>query len=167
HDIGKIGVPDAILLKRGALTEEEWSYMRRHVEYGSQILNGIDFLSGASQIVAEHHERYDGSGYPSRLEGDRICLGARIFAVADAVDAITSNRPYRKGRPIEAAADELAHCAGKQFDPEVVKAFLTVPLDSWAEIRQATTEPGLMMREDATGRESRYSTPLTSGDRGM
>ena len=163
HDIGKIGVPDAILLKRDALTEEEWSFMRRHVEYGSQILNGIGFLSGASQIVSEHHERYDGSGYPSRLEGDRICLGARIFAVADAVDAITSNRPYRKGRPIEAAAEELILCAGKHFDPEVVNAFLSVPLDSWAEIRQAATEPGLIMRDEVTNREIRYSMLTMNG----
>jgi len=166
HDIGKIGVPDAILLKRGALTEDEWSFMRRHVEYGSQILRGIDFLSGASQIVAEHHERYDGSGYPSRLEGDRICLGARIFAVADAVDAITSNRPYRAGRPIEAAADELILCAGKHFDPDVVKAFLGIPLDSWAEIRQAATEPALVVRDEVTGREIRYSRLTLNGERG-
>ncbi|HYP25387.1 MAG TPA: HD domain-containing phosphohydrolase [Blastocatellia bacterium] len=164
HDIGKIGVPDSILLKRGALTEEEWSFMRRHVEYGSQILKGIDFLSGASQIVAQHHERYDGAGYPNRLEGDRICLGARIFAVADAVDAITSNRPYRAGRPIEAAADELAQCAGRHFDPDVVKAFLSIPLDSWAEIQQAATEPGLMMRDELTGREVRYSILTMKGD---
>ena len=159
-------MPDAILLKRGSLTEDEWSFMRRHVEYGSQILKGIDFLSGASQIVAEHHERYDGSGYPSRLEGERICLGARIFAVADAVDAITSNRPYRAGRPIEAAADELIQCAGKHFDPDVVKAFLAIPIDSWAEIRQAATEPGLLLRDEVTGREIRYSMLTLNGERG-
>src|SRR5262249_50249612 len=105
HDIGKIGVPDSILLKRGALTDEEWKHMRRHVEYGAKILRGIDFLNGASKIVSQHHERYDGSGYPNKLEGDLICQGARIFAVADAVDAITSNRPYRQARPFEAAAD--------------------------------------------------------------
>ncbi|HKS43469.1 MAG TPA: HD domain-containing phosphohydrolase, partial [Blastocatellia bacterium] len=96
HDIGKIGVPDSILLKQGALTEEEWNYMRRHVEYGAQILRGVDFLEGASHIVAQHHEQFDGSGYPNKLAGEMICQGARIFAVADAVDAITSDRPYRK-----------------------------------------------------------------------
>src|SRR5712692_745375 len=101
HDIGKIGVPDGILLKRGALTEDEWSYMRRHVEFGAQILRGIDFLEGARQIVAQHHERYDGSGYPTHKEGDQICLGARIFAVADAVDAMTSDRPYRAARSFD------------------------------------------------------------------
>jgi putative nucleotidyltransferase with HDIG domain len=107
HDIGKIGVPDSILLKRGSLTDEEWGQMRRHVEYGAQILRGIDFLEGASHIVAQHHERFDGSGYPRRLVGEQICIGARIFAVADAVDAITSDRPYRKSQPFEAAAGEL------------------------------------------------------------
>src|SRR5262252_9115642 len=105
HDIGKIGVPDGILLKRGALTEEEWLHMRRHVEYGAQIIRGIDFLEGATEIVAQHHERYNGTGYPSQLEGDDICLGARIFAVADAVDAMTSDRPYRAARSFDDAAE--------------------------------------------------------------
>jgi putative nucleotidyltransferase with HDIG domain len=165
HDIGKIGVPDAILLKRGALTEDEWNYMRRHVEYGAQILRGIDFLEGATSIVAQHHERYDGSGYPSKLEGDLICLGARIFAVADAVDAITSDRPYRAARPFEAAADELMRCAGTHFDPEIVRAFTSVPIDSWSEIRQLATEPGLVMKNTATGKDIRYSVLTMTGDR--
>jgi putative nucleotidyltransferase with HDIG domain len=165
HDIGKIGVPDAILLKRGALTEEEWLYMRRHVEYGAQILRGIDFLDGARKIVAQHHERYDGSGYPGKMEGDLICLGARIFAVADAVDAITSNRPYRAARPFEEAADELIRCSGKHFDPSVVQAFLAVPMDTWREIRQLASEPGLVIKDNATGKEIRYSMLAMSGDR--
>jgi putative nucleotidyltransferase with HDIG domain len=165
HDIGKIGVPDAILLKRGALTDDEWNYMRRHVEYGSQILRGIDFLEGASQIVAQHHERYDGGGYPSRLEGDLICKGARIFAVADAVDAITSDRPYRKARPFEDAADELVRCAGAHFDPDIVKAFTAVPIDAWREMRQAATEAGLVMKNQANGTEIRYSVLTMTGDR--
>jgi putative nucleotidyltransferase with HDIG domain len=165
HDIGKIGVPDAILLKRGALTEDEWNYMRRHVEYGSQILRGIDFLEGAGNIVAQHHERFDGSGYPSRLEGELICKGARIFAVADAVDAITSDRPYRKARPFEDAADELIRCAGAHFDPDIVKAFTAVPIDAWREVRQAATEPGLAMKNPATGGEIRYSVLTMTGDR--
>jgi putative nucleotidyltransferase with HDIG domain len=165
HDIGKIGVPDAILLKRGALTEDEWNYMRRHVEYGSQILRGIDFLQGASRIVAQHHERFDGSGYPSRLEGELICQGARIFAVADAVDAITSDRPYRKARPFEDAADELVRCAGADFDPEIVKAFTAVPIATWHEMRQVATEPGLVMKNQATGQDIRYSVLTMAGDR--
>ncbi|HST23439.1 MAG TPA: HD domain-containing phosphohydrolase [Blastocatellia bacterium] len=160
HDIGKIGVPDAILLKQGALTEEEWNHMRRHVEYGAQILRGVDFLEGASHIVAQHHEQFDGSGYPNKLAGEMICQGARIFAVADAVDAITSDRPYRKARSFEDAADELIRCAGSHFDPQIVKAFTTVPLDQWREIRQLTNEPGLA----ANGRDARYSVLTMRGD---
>ncbi|HXG95287.1 MAG TPA: HD domain-containing phosphohydrolase [Blastocatellia bacterium] len=165
HDIGKIGVPDAILLKRGALTEDEWNYMRRHVDYGAQILRGIDFLEGAGQIVAQHHERYDGSGYPSHLEGEQICLGARIFAVADAVDAITSDRPYRAARPFETAAEELLRCSGAHFDPEVVKAFTSIPLDSWAELRAMAAEPGLLLKDQRSGQDIRYSLLTMSGDR--
>ena len=165
HDIGKIGVPDGILLKRGALNEEEWRYMRRHVEYGAQILQGIDFLEGASEIVAQHHERYNGSGYPNRMEGDQICLGARIFAVADAVDAITSDRPYRSARSFEDAAEELTRCSGSHFDPFVVDAFTAAPLDGWREIRQLSTEPGLVMKDPRTGVDIRYSVLTMSGDR--
>lgn len=156
HDIGKIGVPDSVLLKRGPLTEEEWQQMRRHVEYGAQILKGIDFLEGAAQIVKEHHERFDGSGYPRGLAGDQICLGARIFAVADTVDAITSDRPYRAARPFEAAAEELIKNCGKLFDPMVVDAFLSVPMDSWRELRQLANETGIEIR-DGIGREIKYS----------
>jgi putative nucleotidyltransferase with HDIG domain len=165
HDIGKIGVPDGILLKRGALTDEEWSYMRRHVDYGAQILRGIDFLEGASQIVAQHHERYDGAGYPNHLEGDMICLGARIFAVADAVDAITSDRPYRSARGFDDAADELIKCAGSHFDPAIVSAFAAVKIDTWREIRQLSIEPALSVKGSASGRDISYSTLSTAGDR--
>jgi response regulator RpfG family c-di-GMP phosphodiesterase len=157
HDIGKIGVPDSVLLKQGTLTDEEWALMRRHVEYGAQIIQDIDFLKGASLVVAQHHERYDGSGYPKGLQGDSICLGARIFAVADAVDAITSDRPYRTARPFEAAAEELIRCSGTHFDPLVVRAFLQIPLDVWREIRQMASEPGLVMKDPQTGREIHYS----------
>jgi putative nucleotidyltransferase with HDIG domain len=156
HDIGKIGVPDSILLKRGPLTEEEWQQMRRHVEYGAQILKGIDFLEGAAQIVKEHHERFDGSGYPRGLAGEQICLGARIFAVADTVDAITSNRPYRSAQPFEAAAEELVKNRGKLFDPKVVDAFLSVPMDSWRELRLLANELRLEIK-DGSGREIKYS----------
>ena len=167
HDIGKIGVPDGILLKRGALTEEEWSHMRRHVEYGAEIIRGIDFLEGASEIVAQHHERYNGSGYPKGKEGDEICLGARIFAVADAVDAMTSDRPYRSARSFEDAADELIRCSGAHFDPFVVNAFTTVPLDAWREIRQLSTEPGLILKDEKTGADIRYSVLTMTGDRSI
>jgi len=165
HDIGKIGVPDGILLKRGALTEDEWSYMRRHVEFGAQILRGIDFLEGARQIVAQHHERYDGSGYPTHKEGDQICLGARIFAVADAVDAMTSDRPYRAARSFDDAADELIRCAGAHFDPLVVQAFTEVSIDEWREVRELTTENGLIIKGSRTGIDIRYSALTMSADR--
>lgn len=164
HDIGKIGVPDGILLKRGALTEEEWSHMRRHVEYGAQILRGIDFLEGATEIVAQHHERFDGSGYPNGWGGDQICLGARIFAVADAVDAITSDRPYRAGRSFEDAADELIRCAGAHFDPLVVRAFTAVSIDSWREIRELVAEPGLKVTDSSARVDLRYSVLTVAAD---
>ena len=163
HDIGKIGVPDAILLKRGALSEEEWAHMRRHVDYGAEILRGIDFLQGATQIVAQHHERFDGSGYPTGMTAESICLGARIFAVADAVDAMTSDRPYRSSRPFEAAAEEMIRCSGTHFDPHVVNAFTSVPIDVWQEIRTLAAEPGLIVHDESTGREHRYSALTLSG----
>jgi response regulator RpfG family c-di-GMP phosphodiesterase len=164
HDIGKIGVPDGVLLKRGALSEEEWEHMRRHVTHGTQILSGIDFLAGAREIVHQHHERYDGSGYPMKIGGEQICLGARIFAVADAVDAMTSDRPYRQGRPFEAAADELSKFSGKHFDPQVVQTFLDVPMDTWREMRQMALEPGAIRRNATTGDEVRQSLMSWSGE---
>src|SRR5918997_2125398 len=115
HDIGKIGVPDAILRKPSRLTEEEWARMREHPLHGQRILRGIEFLEGAARVVAEHHERWDGSGYPLGLRGEEIDLGARIFAVADAFDAMTSDRFYRAGKPYEAAGEELELFAGRQF----------------------------------------------------
>jgi putative two-component system response regulator len=136
HDIGKIGVRDSILLKSGKLTEGEWVEMREHINYGLRIISGIDFLSGAAPVVGEHHEKYDGTGYPSRLQGDMIHLNARIFAVADAFDAITSDRPYRKSASYADARTELVANSGKHFDPSVVNAFLKVPEIEWAEIRK-------------------------------
>src|ERR671926_224389 len=121
HDIGKIGVPDAILRKPARLTEEEWSRMREHPLHGQQILRGIEFLEGAARVVAQHHERWDGSGYPLGLRGLEIDLNARIFAVADAFDAMTSDRVYRVGKSYEAAAAELDLWSGRQFDPQVVE----------------------------------------------
>ncbi|HEX8071838.1 MAG TPA: HD domain-containing phosphohydrolase [Pyrinomonadaceae bacterium] len=135
HDIGKIGVPDAILRKPAALDPAEWARMRQHPKLGAQILAGIEFLKGAARVVAEHHERWDGTGYPAGLRGEQIDLCARIFAVADAFDAMTSDRCYRQGRPYEVAARELRREAGRQFDPEVVEAFLRIPESEWAELR--------------------------------
>ena len=136
HDIGKIGVPDAILRKPAKLTEEEWVRMREHPRHGQQILRGIKFLEGAARIVAQHHEKWDGSGYPLGLRAEEIDVCARIFAVADAFDAITSDRVYREGRSYEAAARELDEWSNRQFDPKVVEAFHRVPKEDWEELRQ-------------------------------
>jgi HD-GYP domain-containing protein (c-di-GMP phosphodiesterase class II) len=140
HDIGKIGVPDAILRKPAKLTEAEWIKMREHPLHGQRILQGIQFLEGAARVVAQHHERWDGSGYPHGLRGDEIDLNARIFAVADAFDAMTSDRVYRRGRQYEVAAAELDAFAGRQFDPEVVEAFHRVPREDWMEMRRRSLE---------------------------
>jgi len=142
HDIGKIGTPDAILLKPAGLSPEEWLVMRRHVEHGSEILRGIEFLHDATPVVLQHHEKWDGSGYPASLRGEQICITARIFAVADALDAITSDRPYRAARPFELAAQELQNCAGTHFDPRVVAAFMIIPLEEWRAIRENATRAG-------------------------
>jgi HD-GYP domain-containing protein (c-di-GMP phosphodiesterase class II) len=135
HDIGKIGVPDSILHKPGPLTEEEWREMRLHPLHGQRILQGIEFLEGAARVVAQHHEHWDGTGYPLGLRGEEIDLNARVFAVADAFDAITSDRVYREARPYESAAAELEEWAGRQFDPAVVAAFQRVPAVEWDSIR--------------------------------
>lgn len=126
HDIGKIGVADEILRKSEPLDEDEWREMRRHCELGFVILNGIDFLHDAAEIVYAHHERYDGAGYPRGLAGDEIPVGARIFSVVDAFDAMTSRRPYRDAMPRESALMEIARNSGTQFDPRMVEAFLTM-----------------------------------------
>jgi response regulator RpfG family c-di-GMP phosphodiesterase len=140
HDIGKIGVPDAILRKPGALSESEWVRMREHPLHGQRILRGIEFLEGASRVVAQHHEKWDGTGYPLGLRDEEIDLNARIFAVADAFDAITSDRVYRRGRSYEEAAAELEEYAARQFDPTVVEAFHRVPRVEWDEIRRRSLE---------------------------
>src|SRR6478609_1438984 len=141
HDIGKIGVPDSILRKPAKLTEEEWVLMREHQLHGQQILRGIKFLEGAARVVAQHHEKWDGSGYPLGLKAEDIDLNARIFAVADAFDAITSDRVYRRGKPYEAAAQELDDWAGRQFDPKVVDAFHRVPKEDWEELHRLSLMP--------------------------
>jgi response regulator RpfG family c-di-GMP phosphodiesterase len=135
HDIGKIGIPDMILRKPAALTDDEWATMRRHPALGQQILRGIEFLEGAARVVGQHHEKWDGTGYPQGLRAEEIDLNARIFAVADAFDAITSNRVYRAGRSYEVAVAELEEFAGRQFDPQVVAAFRRIPAEEWEELR--------------------------------
>jgi putative nucleotidyltransferase with HDIG domain len=134
HDVGKIGVPDSILLKPGKLTSEEWVEMKKHPAIGFEILRSIKFLESAAEIVLSHQERWDGKGYPNGLEGPDIPLGARIFAVVDTLDAMTSDRPYRKALSYQAALDEIRRCSGTQFDPRVVEAFLGMPSDLWKNI---------------------------------
>jgi response regulator RpfG family c-di-GMP phosphodiesterase len=136
HDIGKIGVPDAILRKPAKLTDDEWVKMRQHPLHGQAILREIKFLEGAARVVAQHHEKWDGSGYPMGLRGDEIDLNARIFAVADAFDAMISDRVYRAGRSYGEAAAELEKCSSQQFDPNVVAAFHKVPTEDWDDLRR-------------------------------
>lgn len=137
HDVGKIGVPDAILRKPGALNDAEWQQMRRHPELGAQMLAGIGFVAPALPVVRHHHERWNGAGYPDRLVGEQIPLHARIFAIADTLDAITSDRPYRAARPVDEARAEIVRCAGSQFDPRVVTAFMAVPEQEWLDIARS------------------------------
>ncbi|MCP3145199.1 HD domain-containing phosphohydrolase [Pyxidicoccus xibeiensis] len=135
HDIGKIGVRDSILLKPGPLTPDEWVEMRKHPEFGYRMLSKMPYLHEAALIVLQHQERWDGKGYPQNLAGEDIVLGARIFCIADTVDAITSDRPYRKGRPMSVARDEIRRCSGTQFDPALAEAFLRIPETEWQRIR--------------------------------
>lgn len=134
HDVGKIGVPDSVLRKPTALSEAEWAVMKRHPEFGARIIAGIPFLEEVARIVRHHHERWDGMGYPDGLKGDRIPLGARIFAVGDSFDAMTSDRPYRRALLIDAAREEIRRCGGAQFDPVAVTAFLSIPVERLAAI---------------------------------
>jgi putative two-component system response regulator len=136
HDIGKIGIPDAILRKPGNLTPEEWEVMKTHPWIGFKILHKIEFLEEASQIVLHHHEKLDGSGYPDGLRGKDIPLGSRIFAVADTLDAMTSERSYRKALSFEMASEELKKMSGLQFDARVVEAFLSIGLAPWQQERK-------------------------------
>lgn len=124
HDIGKMGIPDAILLKEGPLTEAEWEEMRTHPDQGYLIVAQFPGMQEAAEIVRAHEERFDGSGYPRGLKGEDIPWGARLFAVIDTLDAMTSDRPYRKGRPFDAAKTEILQMAGTQFDPRAVEVFL-------------------------------------------
>ncbi len=135
HDIGKIGIPDAILLKAGKLNPEETEIMRQHVRIGYDMVSRISFLSRAAHIVLTHQELYDGGGYPQGLIGKQIPLGARIFSVADTLDAMTSDRPYRTALPFQTAREEIVRCSGSQFDPDVVQAFLSIPEQVWKRIR--------------------------------
>jgi len=147
HDIGKMAIPDEILRKPAALSPEEQEIMREHCARGFNILRKIPFLSEAAEIVFAHQEHYDGGGYPNRLKGGEITIGARIFAVADTLDAITSDRPYRKASSFDTARQEILRCSGTQFDPSVVEVFLKIPNELWHELRS-----------EITGQNKRFST---------
>lgn len=126
HDIGKLKIPDSILWKPSQLDDEEWVTMRRHPEYGYEMLRSLEFLDEAAELVLSHHEKFDGSGYPRGLRGELIPLGARIFSVVDAVDAMIYKRPYNAPISFKAAAEEIRRCAGTQFDPDLVPMTIEV-----------------------------------------
>jgi putative nucleotidyltransferase with HDIG domain len=136
HDIGKIGVPEFVLRKEGALTQREREVVREHPLLGFEMIKGFDFLADAAHVILYHHERYDGTGYPFRLKGEEIPLGARIFALADTLDAITSDRPYRKGKNFDDALMEIKKGKDTQFDPLLTEVFLSVPREKWEEIKE-------------------------------
>jgi putative nucleotidyltransferase with HDIG domain len=124
HDVGKVGIIESILSKSGPLNPDEWEAMKRHVEYGAKLLEPLRGTEGVREMVAHHHEFFDGSGYPAGLSGEQIPLGARIIAIADAYDTITSERTYKKARRPQEAFQELDRCGGAQFDPELVRLFI-------------------------------------------
>jgi cyclic di-GMP phosphodiesterase len=136
HDVGKMAIPDAILRKPGRLSPEEQAIMQQHAQLGYQMLRKIPFLHEAANIVYSHQERFDGSGYPRGLKGDQIPLGARIFAVADTFDAVTSDRPYRAAQSISSGRREIERQSGKQFDPEIVNVFQSITEQIWQELRR-------------------------------
>jgi putative nucleotidyltransferase with HDIG domain len=131
HDIGKIGIPENVLGKRATLESQEMEVVKAHPLMGFRMISSIDFLKSATDVVLYHHERYDGSGYPYGLRGRDIPLAARIFAIIDALDAITSDRPYRNARPFSAVVEELKRGSGKHFDPDIVERFLEIPERAW------------------------------------
>jgi response regulator RpfG family c-di-GMP phosphodiesterase len=140
HDLGKIGVRDSILLKPGPLTPQEWEEMKLHPEIGFRMLAKMPYLYDASLIVHQHQERWDGLGYPKGLKGQEIVIGARIFAIADTIDAMTSDRPYRKGRSLQVAREEIQRCAGTQFDPGLAEKFLKIPDATFEGVRREVEE---------------------------
>ena len=136
HDIGKVAISDEILHKRGELTDEERTLMKRHPIIGADMVRGIDFLAGAVPVVRHHHEHWDGSGYPDGLKGEQIPVAARMFAVADVFDALTSNRPYAASRPFREARETIRSGSGTHFDPAVVEAFETISDETLAAIAE-------------------------------
>jgi putative nucleotidyltransferase with HDIG domain len=140
HDIGKIGIPESILRKPGALTDKEREIVKEHSLLGYELVEGFSFLQKASRVVLFHHESYDGQGYPYGLKAEEIPLEARIFAIADTLDAITSDRPYRKGKSFRVACEEIERFRGTQFDPRIVDVFLSVPEEKWEQVKSDTEQ---------------------------
>jgi putative nucleotidyltransferase with HDIG domain len=141
HDIGKMAIPDGILRKPGPLNDDEKQIMRKHCEIGYNMLIRIPFLRDAAEIVLAHQEFYDGSGYPRGLKGEQIPLGARIFTIADSLDAMISDRPYRRALPMSHAREEIKRCSGSQFDPQVVGVFMSIPEQHWLDLRENLGSP--------------------------
>ncbi len=141
HDIGKMAIPDSILRKPGPLDNDEKQIMRTHCEIGYNVLTRIPFLRDAAEIVLAHQEFFDGSGYPRGLRGEQIPLGARIFSIADALDAMISDRPYRKALPMGHSREEIRRCSGTQFDPKIVEVFMSIPEQHWLELRENLGSP--------------------------
>jgi putative nucleotidyltransferase with HDIG domain len=135
HDIGKVALPAHIWLKPGELTEEEKLIAREHAYHGYKMISDSPFLAEPAEIVYSHHERHDGSGYPRRLRGSQIPLGARLVAIANTLDVITSDQPYRKARSFAEAREEIERWSGRQFDPQIVELFLSMPHNIWEDLR--------------------------------
>jgi putative nucleotidyltransferase with HDIG domain len=140
HDVGKISIPDAILLKPGSLTAEEFEQCKTHAVSGARILGSIPSLRGVAEIIRHHHERWDGSGYPDQLKGEDIPLGSRLFTIADTLDALISDRCYRPATSFANAQKEIVRCSGTQFDPAAVEAFLRIPEEQWLKLRVTADE---------------------------
>jgi len=141
HDIGKMAIPDKILRKPGPLDDSEKMIMRTHCEIGYNMLTRIPFLRDAADIVLAHHEFFDGSGYPRGLRGERIPLGARIISIANSLDSMLSDWPYRNALPMSHAREEIRRCAGTQFDPKTVEVFLSIPENQWIDLRESLGSP--------------------------
>ncbi len=154
HDIGKMGIPDSILLKPGPLTDVEWEIMRRHPVYAFELLSPIPYLKGALDIPYCHHEKWDGSGYPNKLKGEQIPFSARIFAIVDVWDALNSDRPYRKALPTDQVYAHLAEQSGRHFDPRVAQAFFKMEMSTFPQLRpqhSPLTNSGPLLPRDLTG----------------
>ncbi len=148
HDVGKIAIPDAILLKPGKLDDGELATMRTHVAQGEQIVKGMGWLDGANAVVAAHHEKWDGTGYPRRLKGDDIPQAARIFAVADVFDALCSKRPYKEPMPFSSVMSILENDVGTHFDPSVMAVFRTMAREIFDMVENCTEAEAMQLLED-------------------